>query len=388
MKNLLTLVFLLMSIGPILVGQSSNIIKSPLWTELEPGPYDVGFKVLYLVDPSRVMVSTDSLPHALEGRPVRVKMYYPGRREPSSLRMKFFDQTSILPRNPQFATYNTILNQRDQRLQGQFSPRSDSLEQILFNTATMSFYNIPDAQGKFPLLIYELGLDDHQMENSVLWEYLASHGYVVAVLPSFGENMEDKYVQYTKEGAMLLYGDALYAMNHIAKQDNIDLEKIGAIGHSFGGLIVNVLAKNQNKIKAIASLDGSINMVNAQPLLPQLGVNDANIRIPVLNLYTVTHEVDVSYANSLSSPKYQVEYKKASHFDFQNWPLYAVITNTPDGRGERRRSMQEGLKMYLSVVSLTKSFFDFTLKKNMNEENYINELNREVKKLGELAELK
>lgn len=360
-------------------------IKSPLWTTLTPGDFDVGFKVQYLIDTTRTMASTDSLPHALNGKPLRIKIYYPGLKDSSSIQLNFSDQINVFPKNPQLATYNAILNTRDRRLQGQFSPASDSLKHVLFRTLTMAYLDIPVAAGKFPLLIYELGLDDHQMENSVLWEYLASHGYVVAVLPCFGFNLENQYIPYTGEGALELYQDAVFTMNHMSQEAYVDQERIGAIGHSFGGIVAMLVASRHQEVKAIAALDASINNARALPILASLGLDSTALHIPVLNLYTKAHEKDLSFIQSLHTPVYQVGFNKASHFDFQNFPLYAYITNKPDRRVVKRRSTEEGKDILLSTIKLTKHFFDFVLDGQKNSEAFIRGQTVETKIIRELG---
>jgi pimeloyl-ACP methyl ester carboxylesterase len=236
-------------------------------------------------------------------------------------------------------------------------------------------------------LIYELGLDDHQMENSVLWEYLASHGYIVAVMPSFGKSLEDRFVEYTKDGALNLYYDAEYVLKQMIGQSNVDSDRIGAIGHSFGGMVVNLLASRNKQIKALASLDGSINNPRAQEILEQLDITSSTVRVPLLNLYaTAQRENDLSYVESLETPVYQFAYNKASHFDFQNWPLYAVVTNTPDPRGERRRTMEEGKAIILSVIKFSKHFFNFVFYDDAEGEAYLKGLSDDAKALRRLGE--
>lgn len=378
---------LLVCISCCCTAQSSQSPQSPLWVDLKAGSYDVGFKVNYLIDSTQQMMSSDSLPHAIEGKPIRVKVYYPGTKTSSSRQLLFSDQINIFPNNPQLATYNAILHKRDNRLQGQFSPASDSLEQVLFDTKTMAYLNIPHTEGKFPLIIYLLGLDDHQMENSVLWEYLASHGYVVAVLPSFGASLDRADVPANTEGALGLYHDAKYTMNAFVKESYIDSNLVGVVGHSFGGLVGILMASRHPNIRAVASLDGSINFERSQKVLEDLELNASSLQTPLLNLYAQgRRDLNFTFVESLQSPLYQVAYHKASHYDFQNFGLYAAVMNTTDERVERRRSAEEGKDILLSVIRLTKNFLDFTLRNNPRGETYIKGLSDEAQHIKVLGE--
>ncbi len=358
-----------------------------MWGDLDPGPYAVGFNVEYLLDTTRHMISSDSLPHVLEGRPIRIKVYYPGEIDKPTSRLRFWEQINVFPKNPQFGIYNTMLNVWDNRLQGQFSPRSDSLMQILMNTETMAYKDISVAKNKFPLLVYELGLDDHQMENSIMWEYMASHGYVVAVIPSFGESLDKRFTDYSAEGIATLSNDADYTISYMKSKSYVNPAKIGAIGHSFGGLVVNDLASKNEDVQAIACLDASINLTRGKEVLETSGLDPNSIKIPVLNLFTLARSNnDFSYIESLDTDVYQFGFYKASHFDFQNWPLYAVITNTQDPRV--RRTSEEGKQILMGVIGFTKRFFDFTLKDDKEIQPFLKGEGREAQELAVLGEFK
>lgn len=350
-------VFVLLLIGNTNV--FSQAINSPLWCDLEPGKYDIGFKVDYLVDSTRLMSSSDSLPHAIKGRPIRVKLYYPGIKGSSSLKLNFIDQINIFPSNHQFHTYNGILNARDRNLQGQFSPRSDSLRQVLFNMPTMAYANITYAEGEFPLLIYSLGLDDHQMENSVLWEYLASHGFVVAVVPCFGESLDRIDVPYTADGINLLVNDAIFVLNTYKNTSHVDPSKIVAFGHSFGGLTSLLLAARNDEISGVVSLEGSHNNERGLSLLKDLNINFDTMTAPLLNTFVDAPSRILTFSESLKSKVYQVAFSKSQHYDFQNFGLYGHVTSTSDARVERIRSSEEGKDVLISNILLTKHFLDF-----------------------------
>ena len=379
----LLVLFVLINI-PICETQTAT---SPLWADLKPGKFDPGFTTVFLVDSSRLMRSTDSLPHAIHGRPIRLKIYYPGFQTQSDIKLRFSEQINIIPENPQFATYNTILSQRDHRLQGQFHPSSDSLLRVLLHLETMAYWNIPRADVRLPLLIYVLGLDDHQMENSIMWEYLASHGYIVAVLPCFGPDMENKFVSYDSAGVMVSYQDATTALQYILRHYPVDEERIGAIGHSFGGLVVHYLSTKNFEIKAIATLDGSQNMERGQPIIEKLNLFASKVRIPMLCLYTMAQGArDLSYVHLQEGPLYEFAFTRASHFDFQNWPMYAVVTATPDARGERLRNMKEGRDILIHVIRMTRHFFDYVFYQKEEGEAYIKGISREAKNVSALGE--
>ncbi len=54
--------------------------------------------------------------------------------------------------------------------------------------------------------------------------------------------------------------------------------------------------------------------------------------------------------------------RRATHFDFQNWPLFGALTGVADPRGASWRPGEQGVRFYLTVCRLTRSFPDGTLK--------------------------
>jgi len=92
-------------------------------------------------------------------------------------------------------------------------------------------------------------------ENISLFEKLVSHGYVVACITSVGRypgNMSTK-----NEDLMEQVWDGSFAVHLLKSWNNIDTNKIGLAGYSWGGLASLILALNQQDIRAILSLDGS-----------------------------------------------------------------------------------------------------------------------------------
>ena len=62
-----------------LAAQSRNA-QRPLWGDLVPGPYAVGFKVTYRLDRSRTWDPTpDSIAQGESARPIRVSVWYPAK---------------------------------------------------------------------------------------------------------------------------------------------------------------------------------------------------------------------------------------------------------------------------------------------------------------------
>ncbi len=120
---------------------------------------------------------------------------------------------------------------------------------------TCSYRNADKANGKFPLIVYMCSYNGMGYENINLFEWLASHGYIVASITSVGKypgNMSTRPADLMEQ----VY-DGAYAIKYLKASDNIDPTETGLIGYSWGGLAALILAMNTADINAILSLDGS-----------------------------------------------------------------------------------------------------------------------------------
>jgi pimeloyl-ACP methyl ester carboxylesterase len=209
-----------------------------------------------------------------------------------------------------------------------------------------------------------LGRNDYQQESTVLWEYLASHGYVVATVPQFGPDLARHGLSFTLEDLGIQQRDVSFALSHVRRLPYVDARHVGVVGHSSGGVVGLLLASENTSVAALVSLDGSITTEDGRDLLAQASWDPRSMRAPVLNVYAAEKRgLTFSVLDSLvRADRYHVTVDRATHFDFQNWPLYAVLTGVPDPRGESVRPSEHGRDVYVAAARLTRHFFDAVLK--------------------------
>jgi dienelactone hydrolase len=111
--------------------------------------------------------------------------------------------------------------------------------------------------GSFPTVIYAPSYQASSIENFVLCEYLASHGFIVISSPSRGA--ENRFFEGgTAKDMEAQARDIEFLIKESLKLENVDKNKIATMGFSFGGLS-NILAQVRNgMINANVSLDGSV----------------------------------------------------------------------------------------------------------------------------------
>jgi dienelactone hydrolase len=156
---------------------------------------------------------------------------------------------------------------------------------------TNSRMEAPVAAGSFPVLLFSPAWGGRRTQNTYLTEDLASHGYVVAAMDHPGNSgptlYEDGHVDQPATGDAMNFAtlsleeidaagakemaretadevgvlDKLSAMNQESASpfyQRLDLTRVGALGHSFGGAVGAEAAIEDERIKSALDLDGSL----------------------------------------------------------------------------------------------------------------------------------
>lgn len=230
------------------------------------GSFEVGtFEALW-VDETREDSSTAN-PHDV--RKVMVQVWYP----------------ATLPKKPRRAPY---------ALSPQLYGNAQWLQKRL-HVQTESALNAPAAPGSFPVLIYNHGAGHPHFSATFQTEFLASHGYVVASVGHPGANGLERFpdgTAYVNDGIQwmaekprdqslsprdqlehrwrhsdlrLFVEDVSFVLDRLAILNadarhrlygRLDLDRVGSLGWSLGGMVSLQAARDEPRIKAAVNLDG------------------------------------------------------------------------------------------------------------------------------------
>jgi hypothetical protein len=185
----------------------------------------VGFGLRWETDPSRVYgLEKDGV--TKKPRPIPVGVWYPARPSPAE-HMQVADYFDMRSKQVQFDELANRLNKhiRDSLAQSMDDPTAVNRFLAMRTSAT---FDAPPAKGQFPVVIY--GSDTGYEEDFVLFEYLASHGYVVLS------------TSYHASSPSVLAGDPgvrprdmLFLHRFAALLGNADASHLAALGYGEGG---------------------------------------------------------------------------------------------------------------------------------------------------------
>jgi len=251
---------------------------------------------------------------------------------------------------------------------------------------THSYLNAPPATARFPLLVLSHGITGFRQIHTALIEELVSHGYIVAApdhtydcnLTVFPDGSIADYrseitgdpdsVRIRRMQLNTRVSDIKFILNQISKTGeiakHIDFNRTGVLGHSYGGGTIVQVAYEDERIKAVLSLDGWMNP------LPDNIINKG-IQQPFLFLgrrswensdYPDNLDKLYTFMKGLDSDHYHFILRNSKHMDFSDVPLFSPLSSLflQTGSISANKAVQ-------TINRVVLSFFDQYLKEKENE---------------------
>lgn len=226
-----------------------------LWRGLEPGPYAVGYRSTLERDLSRTSLVKPGQP----GREMRVSFWYPARsskRTPIAFERYVTDlgrRTAELPDAPALAAG------RDEFIAVAAGGRGteDSIRAALPRLLALRTAAVADAQeapGRHPLVLFP---DFRSPPTaSVMAEYLASHGFVVATVDMKG-TFDDDY-DLGLSGMETQVQDLRFVLGRMRSQLVVDGARVAAMGVGISANACLAFQMRDPTVRALVSLDGGL----------------------------------------------------------------------------------------------------------------------------------
>lgn len=304
------------STAPTTTSTSTPSLSPALWAGLTAGKYPVGF----------VSSTIQADPH-----PLQVSVWYPAGAGGTQLHYRDYlllnltegatlpakeDRDKALADAKSFLTTNGV---------------SPSAADSLINAPMFANANGPVAPGHFPLVMVMQGNAQSASAQAVLAEFLASHGYVVATIPSItrttGPMQSEKEVAPKAETEV---ADIERAVQSLAEWPDIERSvPLAFVAHSFGSRSALIYAMH-HPVSAIVSLEGGIGTATGQESMINSKVVDLKASVPpILHFYEVNDDravPDFRLLRSLHTPDLQlVRFDSLRHVHFSSDGFASVM---------------------------------------------------------------
>ncbi|MGH7490881.1 MAG: tetratricopeptide repeat protein [bacterium] len=319
----------------------------PQWGNLKPGPYHVGFKVESTFDHARTF---NTPKYNYEGefqkgeraRPMVIAIWYPaqktGKAQAASFEEYFYPPVAgKISEQQKIAARQGFKNSPLARDMSQ-----EKVDQLL-GTRIAAARNATAEKGAFPVIVLAQGFNLQSNTHSVMCEYLASQGYVVATSPSRGA--AGNQMTFDLVGVETQARDMEFIIAFLRDFPNVDQDKLGVAGFSFGGLPAATLAMRNTDVDAVLSLDSAIGDNGGYSLLFRTAnFNPANVRAAFMLMAADTPapntpNLDLNFYKAIKfADKYLLRLKDQRHFDFttvgaisSQFPEYAPFAGPKQG---------------------------------------------------------
>jgi hypothetical protein len=136
---------------------------------------------------------------------------------------------------------------------------------------------LPHGEAKFSVVLFEPGFGMLPFFYATLIEDLASHGYIVAgIIPTdythynvfANGRVSDTFKSSGANASLPVWtGDLIFTLNQLEKlssdpgspfHQRLEITRVGALGHSFGGAASVQAAKDDPRVQAALDLDGTL----------------------------------------------------------------------------------------------------------------------------------
>lgn len=349
------------------------------WGEdLQPGQYDVGFRTLFTYDKSRPAIPLADWDGNLtfnqedgKGRQMQINVWYPAKGKGRPIQYGHY--IHLLGRQTNFSANDSatidlakkIFIEQTNALGGNGNFTGDQFAHIA-KLKTHAYLQASPVDKKFPLLLFPNG--GSPAYQSIMCEYFASHGYVVAAVALKGQFSST--LDVSARGLEIGADDLQYTLNQLLELDNVDRNHIGLMGNAIESSMCTALAAKNKLIKALISLEGGLLSRFEQRLLKETNFyTPSAIHIPILAIYAPHPAISPSFINHLQySRRYFIHFPGMTEFHFLNYGL--LEQESPNIIGPPKGDSKAGFEW---AAKLSLKFLDAMLKDKVESKTFFDE---------------
>ncbi len=297
------------------------------------GPYEVGFESYQTYDHSRsYLLGADSI-----SRPLLFHFWYPSKGKKTGSAMSYKHYIDLIAQREDFKrpqseidefSFSYIKGYSDYAKKNFELDTSISTQEILdapvFARSGIPIQNIGS---EFPLLIYAPSNGKASVQNHLLCEYLASHGFMILSVASAGPNSINR--DKIEESAIAQVTDMEHMLKYFEDSLHIQYTKLGLFGFSSGGNAIALFQMRNEDTDAVLSMDGSQEYSAYMAIYEMKEFILDNTNVPycsVVNNFE-NYSIYPFYHSIRAAEKYLIRMPYLNHYGFvSNWLFFDRCT--------------------------------------------------------------
>jgi hypothetical protein len=321
---------------------------------LNSGPHLVGFQSFISLDESRR--------YGGKARPILFDIWYPASETDSAtMHYERYLQVPDVEIHPWFrkrlqdfiraVVIDDLFHKRERSL----NKDERSAFKMLLSTSTGAHLNAPPLPGPFPVVLYHSGAGGSFEENSILFEYLAGHGYVV--VSSAFESPFPRFVANNMGGIERSGPDLDFMAQKAREWSYANASKIAAIGHSAGAQnLLQWIGSPGCPARAAVSLDTTLEYPKGYELNTYLRAQLTKLtppHIPVLLFAQARLNPQFTAFDTYlkSAPRYEAQAAELAHDDFLTHGYLGRALTHQESAEKIRRSYEEVCRTILAFLN-------------------------------------
>jgi hypothetical protein len=300
------------------------------------GSYAVGFKYYKTFEESRrYILNNDTI-----SRPLLIHFWYPSEvnvENNSSYFKNYIDLISLRedfnkpPSEVEGNSFNFV-NAYAGFAKQQLGIDSNLTTQQILDCPVTAQYGILLAKSseKFPLIIYAPSNSKSAVQNHMLCEYLASHGFMVISVGSAGENSLNR--NNLHESILAQVNDMEFILNYFEDSLKINYASLGLMGFSSGGLATAIFQMKNENVNAVFSMDGGQEYGAYVPLFKfeDFNLNKSNVPYCLLVNNYENFSIYPFYNSIISKEKQMFRMPYINHNGFVSfWRFFDLCSSSP-----------------------------------------------------------
>ncbi len=336
--------------------------ERPLWGDLEPGEHGVGFRRLWDVDRTRIWPRSPAV-DSLEGniaRPIRVDIWYPAEctgTQPMSLG-NYLNMDSP---SPAFDDLVFLTHRWDEYSYRSLAEDSTSYDRLL-STETAACLEATASLGRFPIILYSAGWFNRAPDNTIVAEYLASHGFVVATVPQLNPGLWTFDFRSDAPSIENQMRDLEVALAVLIDEPFVDRTRIAVMGYSTGGDVALLLQGRNPLVDAVVGLDASWSLGPENDVAGSPFFVPAQHDVPILVVRRPTEdrtEPDTVLDSLTVAPRVVVVVPGSDHGSFSDDPAQRrLLGNGPDKHEELHAEVARVVLRFLRTTLEARGSFN------------------------------